>query len=263
MAPFYAHTFGDDESNWEHLDVHLQEVAELTAKFASTFAAEEWGRLAGLWHDVGKYQEKFQRRIRGERIQVPHAGIGAAFAWSLNPGDALPLAFAIAGHHTGLSNWEDSQNGPTPLKPTISSNEVTLRGLSDEAIAAFLPQTLPLLRHRIVDLDPANGRRSIAFFTRMLFSALVDADRLATEGFYDRSEGREGRSSKLIHDTLDELSDRLDAYIDQMSAAGERPRSAVNVLRRRVLHACRESSSEATGLFSLTVPTGGEKRLLR
>lgn len=47
MAPFYAHTFGDDESNWEHLDVHLHEVAELTAKFASTFAAAEWGRLAG------------------------------------------------------------------------------------------------------------------------------------------------------------------------------------------------------------------------
>ena len=48
------------ESEWEPLEVHLREVAELAAEFASTFGAGEWGRLAGLWHDLGKYSPVFQ-----------------------------------------------------------------------------------------------------------------------------------------------------------------------------------------------------------
>src|SRR5690606_21495207 len=98
-------------------------------------------------------------------------------------------------------------------------------------------------------------------FTRMLFSALVDADRIATERFYDRSEGRADRSSRLVYDSLSTLSTRLDTYIDQISSGSERSLSPVNVLRRRVLRACRECANEATGLFSLTVPTGGGKTL--
>lgn len=33
---------------------HLEGTAKLAAEFAAEFGAEEWGRLAGLWHDLGK-----------------------------------------------------------------------------------------------------------------------------------------------------------------------------------------------------------------
>jgi CRISPR-associated endonuclease/helicase Cas3 len=33
----------------------LRAVADLAGEFASTFGHSDWGRLAGLWHDLGKY----------------------------------------------------------------------------------------------------------------------------------------------------------------------------------------------------------------
>ncbi|MEN9460856.1 MAG: hypothetical protein RIS84_876, partial [Pseudomonadota bacterium] len=35
---------------------HLQATADLAAQFAKEMQSEEWARLAGLWHDLGKYQ---------------------------------------------------------------------------------------------------------------------------------------------------------------------------------------------------------------
>lgn len=46
---------------------HSRGTAELCAGFASAFGAEELGRLAGLAHDLGKYSDDFQRRLRGVR----------------------------------------------------------------------------------------------------------------------------------------------------------------------------------------------------
>ena len=37
---------------------HLQSVAALSAQFAATFGPE-WARIAGLWHDLGKFRPGF------------------------------------------------------------------------------------------------------------------------------------------------------------------------------------------------------------
>jgi len=52
----------------------------LAQEFAAAFDSAQWGHIAGLWHDLGKYRLEFQRRIRGSREQVEHAGAGAALA---------------------------------------------------------------------------------------------------------------------------------------------------------------------------------------
>jgi len=59
----YAHTTSDDRP-WEPLEDHLREVAELAGEFADAFGAKDWGHLAGLWHDLGKYSRKFQDYLR-------------------------------------------------------------------------------------------------------------------------------------------------------------------------------------------------------
>ena len=59
--PAYAHTLeGRPEAEWEPLEDHLREVGEKASEFAAAFGAGEWGHLAGLWHDLGKYSREGQ-----------------------------------------------------------------------------------------------------------------------------------------------------------------------------------------------------------
>jgi len=54
---FYAHSRdGKPPENWQKLEEHLNNVAEMARKFSNDFNAGDGGYLAELWHDLGKYQ---------------------------------------------------------------------------------------------------------------------------------------------------------------------------------------------------------------
>jgi hypothetical protein len=44
---------GDGTHEIHEVSEHLQGVAERAACFAAKFGSGEWGRVAGLWHDLG------------------------------------------------------------------------------------------------------------------------------------------------------------------------------------------------------------------
>jgi CRISPR-associated endonuclease/helicase Cas3 len=132
--------------------------------------------------------------------------------------------------------------------------------LVDESIrGAAVPPLPERLEQSVRAVDVASGTRSLAFFTRMVFSALVDADRLATAGFYAQAEGRTPDHDRLKHEPLAVLRERLDAFIDRKGANADP--TPINRLRADVLAACRGAAIRPPGLFSLTVPTGGGKTL--
>ena len=55
---YFAHSVeGKPVEEWHFLDKHLKATAELAANFAAEFGCGEWGRLAGLWHDLRKYSQ--------------------------------------------------------------------------------------------------------------------------------------------------------------------------------------------------------------
>ncbi len=61
---FYAHSReGTPPEHWHRLEDHLKEVARMAQKFAEDFKAGDWGYLARLWHDLGKYSREFQERL--------------------------------------------------------------------------------------------------------------------------------------------------------------------------------------------------------
>lgn len=51
------------------LGEHLHGVARLSEEFASTFGSADWGNLAGLWHDLGKYSLILRRYSPRPRSQ--------------------------------------------------------------------------------------------------------------------------------------------------------------------------------------------------
>lgn len=281
-----AHIRKDGERLLAHpLTGHADGVSRLAAEFAATFGASPWAALAGLWHDLGKFREGFQRYIRqcGDpdahiegRVagsDKTHSAAGALWAQRYlrevdersGPVVARVLSYLIAGHHAGLSDWAGENNS---LHNRLASADAE-RELATTRAASIpqhilkpatpLPDINDLLRYCDNDKDdPIPGR--FALWVRMLFSCLVDADFLDTEAFMspDKSEARQGFPG------LDALEKPLSARLDQMAGAvaarGEAD-SKVNRKRAEVLRACLAKAELPPGVFSLTVPTGGGKTL--
>ncbi|APW63229.1 CRISPR-associated helicase/endonuclease Cas3 [Paludisphaera borealis] len=266
---FYAHSLPPPRSreDWESLPDHLARVAdgdgdELpgASHFAEAFDAAEWGRLLGLWHDLGKYSIPFQNYIRataglrdavhGSEMtgKVDHSTAGAQHAASRGSLGRL-IAYCIAGHHAGLPDDEGGEAGLSMrLKKRIEPTDAAPADL----LARPLPQP-PKLR--------TTGSRqrqafAVGFFTRMLFSCLVDADFLATEWFMntERASQRPGAGA-----TPARLLARLDEHLDKIQSQASD--TTVNRHRRQVQATCREKAKLAPGFFSLNVPTGGGKTL--
>jgi CRISPR-associated endonuclease/helicase Cas3 len=247
---FYAHSTPDpDRQTWQALREHLESVAKLAAESASKFGAAEWGRICGLLHDLGKYSPPFQRRLAGGS-RVDHATAGAVEAQRLYRDASRPIQFVVAGHHAGLANGDAATGGRrSTLRDRLAIDVDPYGGWSREIT---LPERLPPPALRF---DRAYSAFQAAFFTRMLFSCLVDADYRDTAAFYDRVEGRDEAAS--TSPSLAELADRLDRHLATLPVLD----TPVNRLRAEILAACRAAAAAPQGTFSLTVPTGGGKTL--
>ena len=254
---YLARTAHDDNqvSREQTLRDHLTGVAHLAEQFAEAFGSAEWGRLVGLWHDLGKYQDAFQKRLRDDTIRVEHSGAGAALAMERNPGLGLPPAFVIAAHHAGLRNRADTEDRAKDNGKRLA--ECRPRIPADIADIA-LPKPPDILRP-VPSGDRTAPKRSLEFWIRFLFSALVDADRLDAARFDNPADFDLRRQ----HESIAALRERLDGHIDGLVAriSDEQRQSPVNKARAEVLDSCRQAADEKPGLFSLTVPTGGGKTL--
>ncbi len=257
---WYAHSTKDvTRSNWEIMSEHEQAVSQSASEKAAQFGAATCGRVLGLLHDLGKYDERFLRLICGANIRHDHSTAGAIIAEKRYGRLGRLLAFAIAGHHAGLADGvRGVDNRLTPLVERLKG-PVEADAHFAHAEAAGL--TLPAVLEIPLQTAPTSQAFSFAFFTRMLFSALVDADSLETERFYARV-GESIKARDYNHPSLPELKARLDAALaeKQDKAQQENP-SSLNAIRSKVLAHAQGKARLLPGMFTLTVPTGGGKTL--
>ena len=251
---YYAHSgTSEDRERWHRLSEHLDGTGTRAADFLDAVGGADIGKVAGLLHDLGKYTQEFQNRLSGGHQRVNHSTAGAKVAVDRYGKDlGKMLAFCIAGHHAGLAN---SVNGgqATALQVRLEDKVPVPDPIWEQEIA--LPANLPSPRLKPRDRDTAGF--CAAFFIRMLFSALVDADYLDTEEYFAELQG--APKPRGQHPTPAALRERLNAYLDKLAAGAEA--SPVNDLRQEVLAQVRGKAAEPPGLFTLTVPTGGGKTL--
>jgi CRISPR-associated endonuclease/helicase Cas3 len=253
---FYAHSIeGRPIDDWHRLEEHLKGTAELAASFAVEFGCGEWGRIAGLWHDLGKYSEDFQKmllasadaHIETKLGRVDHSTAGAIYAIEKFNKAGRILGYPIAGHHAGLADWQTAEAGNKSLIHRFQNDELLKKALASEIPAEIIGQSLPRQKFKT--------KEGHALWIRMLYSCLVDADFLDTEAFLEpeKSQSRKGYLS------INELLLIFEAYMTKKQI-GAAP-TFVNKQRAEILKQCFAKSAHAPAIFTLTVPTGGGKTL--
>ena len=253
MKTFYAHsTDSAKKFDWQLLEDHLFNVAELSGNFGSVFDAHEWTRWGGLLHDAGKATGDFQRRLEGSAKKVDHSTYGARIAWKQCGGLGLLLAYAIAGHHGGLPNGGE-QKGQLHYRlkhSSIPDDAQLLQGMNCTGDLR-LPFKIPRDQAR-------NAGFVLSFFTRMIFSSLVDADFLDTELFCSKEKAQHRKS--LVSDA--DMYQLRKKFLSHMEALGKTAkRTDVNIVRGQIFRESLKKAALPKQFFSLKVPTGGGKTL--
>lgn len=245
------------------LTVHLERVAKHASAHADTFDSAGWCHAAGIWHDMGKFRQAFQNYIRDatgferenahvERTNSPgrvtHSTAGAVHAIKQWPGvPGYVLAYLISGHHAGLPDWSGAQ-GSLQYRLSTAKQEYL------ESLQAPVPDVF-LTAKKPHTPAVATNKESIALWMRMLFSCLVDADFLDTES-YMSPEKFSKRSS------FPSLVKLHQAFLKKMQKLQDKADNTdLNSIRKTIFSACQQQANRPTGIFSLTVPTGGGKTL--
>jgi CRISPR-associated endonuclease/helicase Cas3 len=269
---------------WAHegqpLPTHLLGVAKRARQFGKFFSADEQARLAGLLHDLGKAEEEFRKRIEAKNgKEEPHAHHGAAMVLedTCRGGPIWPVAFAINGHHAGLHDRHNVDKRRSEYaKAQAAEGRLTgsLHWLDQawplDSFGNKLPQWLEELPFTTPEQRSAK-LRAVDLYTRFLFSALVDADRLDTEDNDPQSRQaasqrlgwRSGGEALAAEGASNDLLRELDLAIRKRreEAVMKGASNAVLTVRQEVLDHCKTAAAKGRGIFSLTVPTGGGKTL--
>ncbi|TAN37774.1 MAG: CRISPR-associated endonuclease Cas3'' [Verrucomicrobia bacterium] len=257
----YAHSRrGEPPENWQPLEKHLRTVAEKAAAFAEQFSSADWAWNAGWLHDLGKATKAFQQYLKTSNgLDDPdydadgsvsnHASTGAALAFDQLGMPGKALAYLLAGHHAGLPDYQANETGNAALLarlPEGRQNLATLAGYVEE-----VKNRLRSLARPPVFVNQHNFH----FWMRMLFSCLLDADRLDSEAVEDTTKA----ALRASFPTLGKLAPLLFQALEKMER--EAPKTNVNAIRAEIRRACEAAADKVPGLFSLTVPTGGGKTL--
>jgi CRISPR-associated endonuclease/helicase Cas3 len=242
---YYAHS--ENDRHEKHLlSDHLCETAKFTESFTWKLAYKPVFYLAGLMHDLGKYQREFQRYLEtgGKRGSVPHASWGAG--WS-RLRRLIEASVAIDGHHKGLPNnsaWK-SDTEPFRREEVEGFHEIVKTFLSDLGI----------------EIDSFNALESLSFsdasereiFIRYLFSALTDSDWLSTEKHFNKI-AFDTRSSLVL--PVDELISKLEMEFSKKPRNG-----TINLMRNETRFQALQKADMPCGFYSLALPTGMGKTL--
>ena len=262
MEPHRAHIREEEKECFveQSIEEHCLNVARLARELIyedeDSCGLKDLAYNAGLLHDFGKYRPDFQRYILAASganqfgkvpPKAPHAIVGAIEAQRLfdDPMIADTLAYCISGHHRGLYDHNEMER--------------RLRHGEHKRWCDACERLTSVENLKTTDCDYVEEPNDLQMAIRMLFSALVDADRLDTERFMTPDLSAERLRIRGNYASLSTLRERLRAKTESFSSAPDTP---VNRSRAYFLRSCRTHGAESDpGIYTLSLPTGAGKTI--
>ena len=262
MEPHLAHIRVEEKGCFveQSIEEHCLNVARLARELIyedeDSCGMKDLAYNAGLLHDFGKYRPDFQRYIlsasganQSGKVppKAPHAIVGAIEARRLfdDPMIADTLAYCISGHHRGLYDHNEMER--------------RLRHGEHKRWCDACEKLTSVEDLGTTDCDDVGEPYDLQMAIRMLFSALVDADRLDTEQFMTPDLSAERLRIRSNYAPLCTLRERLRAKTESFRSAPDTP---VNRARAYFLESCRTHGAESDpGIYTLSLPTGAGKTI--
>lgn len=289
---FIAHRREKDykaQGLWEH----LEETANLAGSFASKIGLRKHGELIGLFHDLGKATEEFQKYIMSAtglidpdadeyvdasklKGKIDHSSAGAQILYKIFSSKGKEYLFisqilplVVASHHSGLIDCLTPEGKDNFTKRMDKADELTrlseVKSNSDEWIkikSKYLfsdDSLIEQFNNKLKCIQENNDSSGtymfkIGLLTRFLFSCLIDADRLSTADFEFPDNKKLRNQGASV--SWEILAEKLENHISQFKVENK-----VDLLRKEISASCLQCSGRPKGLYQLTVPTGGGKTL--
>ncbi|MEN1760940.1 CRISPR-associated helicase Cas3' [Anoxynatronum sibiricum] len=285
---FVAH-YRREDGTIQDVWSHLANVSDRAAANASKISLQEPASLCGLVHDLGKASQAFNDYIRSAeglpttsgtqqrmgRGSIDHSTAGAQWLYQhlkAMPGNVLSrqlLPLITASHHSELIDCL-APDGENRFLERMDKDKLrthydeVMTNLPDDfkekmylkAADPALEQSLHLVINKVMEAEDDRVTRAfkLGLLTRMLFSTLLDADRVDTIDHQNPTVALQRPDGQYI--SWITLTQRLEATLSQFTVTND-----IDRYRQQVSERCREMATQEPGVFRLTVPTGGGKTL--
>lgn len=260
VEEYFART--SDEYGYETCVEHLSMAAAFSGGFSGVFGQLEEGVLAGLFHDAGKYSEAFQKRIRDPEhvAKVDHSTAGAV---KTGEQGHLYAAMAIAGHHAGLPSFGTTVD--TAQDSSLQGRVKRAREHSDIINCEAMGKQFDFASLSSIKADTTlRDIYTMMMRIRMIFSALVDGDRLDSEFFTEDNMSRE--EWRLLHEIKDffgaaSLAEQQAPSTDKLLQAAEMVRQRLrDKAQTTIAHLASIAENRADALFAKPDKTPLDKK---
>lgn len=281
---FIAH-IRESDKQMQTVEEHLIGVKKLAESYGEKIGVKHLTGLAGMLHDLGKYTDEFRNYILEavnnpdappKRGSVDHSTAGGKILYEFfhTEGNitrykgmvAEIVGNAIISHHAYLQDF---------LNPDLESKYLhrvrdkefpefdrTTQNFFDNVInesdfRVYVDKAAVELENLLGQESPEHSEKQIMFLTKYIFSALIDGDRTNTRLFEEnKTDEPIGNREELFHTYYERLMTKVNSYKEDMDA-----NSPINLLRSDMSDQCGKFAEKPSGIYTLSIPTGGGKTL--
>lgn len=279
---YIAHIRESDHMH-QSVEEHLLGVKELAERIGDKIGIKHITGLAGVLHDLGKFTDEFREYILEainnpeappKRGSVDHSTAGGKLLYNLlHTGQsrdkgllAEVVGNAIISHHSYLQDFLNQQLESNYLN-RVCDKQLDQFDTAVERFYTNVMNELDLITYveqaaleleNYMKLDySATSENKLMFLTKFVFSALIDADRTNTRCFEENKlDALSSCPDNIFHTYYDRLMRTIRSFDE-----GDNADTPINRLRKTMSEQCDQFSENPSGIYTLSIPTGGGKTL--
>ncbi|WP_028778858.1 CRISPR-associated helicase/endonuclease Cas3 [Shimazuella kribbensis] len=262
----------------QSVEQHLLEAKELAEEYGEKLGIRHVTGLAGLLHDLGKYTTQFRDYIfkavyhpdyAPRRGSIDHSTAGGRLLYEYFHKHDQPFYMmiteivgnAIFSHHSYLKDLitpdlesDFLKRAEKPLDEFEQTKQQFFEQVMDEqSFRVYVDCAASELETFLRSEREFGFEKKLSFLTKFVFSALIDADRTNTRLFEEEQTTVLSIDLQPLWDVYyNRLVRKIQSFVND---------TKINKLRNKLSEQCEVFAAKPSGIYTLSIPTGGGKTL--